>query len=64
MNPYSPGTFWWARHEFVRGSGVKDESGKSYHAWDTDDESLRADRWDTVFRFTVREFESGGWVLY
>lgn len=64
MNPFSPGTFWWAREEFIRGNAVKDESGHKYHASDTSDEETRQLRWDTIFRFTVREFESGAWVLY
>ena len=64
MNPYSPGTFWWAREEFIRGNRVVDEGGKKYHAPDTSDYVTRELRWDTIFRFTLREFESGDWMLY
>ena len=62
-NPYTPGTFGWARHEYVEGKQVVDEDGFSYEGSDTDDKSLRVIRWDTMFRFTLREFESGAWKL-
>lgn len=61
MNPYSKGTFWWAREEFIRGNPVVDPSGHRYHASDTRDEGMRQLRWDTIFRFTLAEFEAGDW---
>lgn len=63
MNPYTPGTFWWARQAFLFGRTVRDETGRCFSAADTDDLTLRAARWDTVFRFTVADFEGRGWSV-